>query len=207
MGFELKSKDVFNIDDAGSTRFGGDQAWFTQKWHRNAGCGPTAAANLIWYLSHTRPDIAGLCPSHGQTREDFAALMHMIWGYVTPGNMGVNKTSILSEGVTRYALEKGITLSAETIEIARNKRLRPAWDEVSGFVEKAIVRDVPVAFLNLSNGDLTNLDSWHWVTIVAYDTETLLAEISDEGTSKIIDLCLWYNTTSIGGGFVAIEKA
>ena len=61
------------------------------------------------------------------------------------------------------------------------------------------------AFLNLSNGGLTNLDSWHWIAITAlylHDGEQLLAEVSDSGERKLIDLAFWYGSTRLGGAAV-----
>ena len=48
------------------------------------------------------------------------------------------------------------------------------------FVRLGLDQDCPVAFLNLSNGRLTNLDSWHWVTITG-----LLADSSESTIDSI----------------------
>jgi hypothetical protein len=67
--------------------------------------------------------------------------------------------------------------------------------------------DVPVAFLNLCNGEEKNLDKWHWVTIISIEFDddkcSSAVEILDEGMVKKIDIPLWYRTTTLGGGLVS----
>jgi hypothetical protein len=60
---------------------------------------------------------------------------------------------------------------------------------------------LPGGFSHLSNGHLINLDSWHWVTITALD-DAGMAEISDSGERKQIDLERWYATSLLGGAAV-----
>jgi hypothetical protein len=80
---------------------------------------------------------------------------------------------------------------------------------VYAFLDEALAQDLPVAFLNLCNGDEANLDEWHWVTIVALTPDpyggVLLAEVLDGGTVKRIDLEKWYASTTRDGGFVALS--
>lgn len=78
---------------------------------------------------------------------------------------------------------------------------RPPYEQVEAFVRRALERDCPVAFLNLHNGRVKELDYWHWVTITALEDTT--AVILDSGSALRIDLRLWYETTKRRGGFVA----
>ena len=63
-----------------------------------------------------------------------------------------------------------------------------------------------MAFLNYSNGALPNLDSWHWVPLIALTEgeEVLLCTVLDEGEEKVIDLALWLETTLLGGALVSL---
>jgi len=74
------------------------------------------------------------------------------------------------------------------------------------FLEGGLIKDAPIAFLNLCNGQVKNLDPWHWVTIIsleyAENGKSASIKILDEGLIKKIDLALWYDTTTLGGGFV-----
>ncbi len=118
--------------------------------------------------------------------------------------MGVNEAGMLVDGVTRYAGTRasagggclwhpGLTGSRLPLEQFRD------------FIVAGLSRQTPVAFLNLSNGKLDNLDSWHWVTVTAlfYDPQgQLFAELSDSGEKKRVNLSLWYTTTRLGGAAV-----
>jgi hypothetical protein len=74
------------------------------------------------------------------------------------------------------------------------------------FLEEALSKDSPIAFLNLCNGIEKNLECWHWVTIISLEymenEEQTFVNILDDGQIKKIDLALWYNTTRKNGGFV-----
>jgi hypothetical protein len=90
--------------------------------------------------------------------------------------------------------------------VPEDKSIRPELADLVIFIEEALLKDVPVAFLNLCNGDENNLEPWHWVTIIsldyADDENSVFVNILDGGLIKKIDLSLWYNTTTLGGGFV-----
>ncbi len=93
------------------------------------------------------------------------------------------------------------------LDIPKNRFQRPELSAVSEFLENSLSKDLPVAFLNLDNGDEKRLDSWHWVTVIALDYErdgAAAVKILDEGRIKQIDLALWLQTTSLGGGFVSV---
>ena len=78
--------------------------------------------------------------------------------------------------------------------------------EVLAFIAQGLRQDVPIAFLNLDHGAEQRLESWHWVTIAAVDyseeAQTAQIRICDEGITKKINLKLWLETTTQGGGFV-----
>ncbi|MDL2225624.1 hypothetical protein LJC20_05450, partial [Eubacteriales bacterium OttesenSCG-928-M02] len=170
-----------------------------------AGCGPTVGAHLIWYLSRTRMGYEGLCAFDANTRQGMLKLMQASWGYITPTMHGVNKTSILEQGIKKYARDRGKRVKARVLDIQIGEGKRPSMEEVSAFLVGAIGDDLPVAFLNLSNGKLNNLDNWHWVTLVGFDPRTRMALMYDQGVHKEIDLALWLKSTLLGGGFVAVE--
>ena len=110
------------------------------------------------------------------------------------------------EGVLSFAKTKGLNIQYHVLDMPKNKLNRPNLAEVLNFLDAALSKDTPVAFLNLCNGDEKGLDEWHWVTIISLDhTENgdqIFIDILDEGQIKKINLALWYNTTTKGGGFV-----
>ena len=81
-------------------------------------------------------------------------------------------------------------------------RTYPIVRDVEADIRAALERDRPVAFLNLCNGKVKELDWWHWVTIVALEGSA--ATILDSGREFPIDLERWLATTRKRGGVVTV---
>ncbi len=203
----IANKALWHFAGPEQDSYGGEQAWYTEKWQRKAGCGPTVGANMIWYLARTRPELAPLWPGAGTSRADLLRLMQTTWGYITPTAMGVNKVAILREGLERYGQDRGLALRTRVLEVPPLPCPRPNYETVKSFLVDAIGADRPVAFLNLSNGALTRLDNWHWVTLIAIDPMGSAVTMMDQGRLTEIDLELWLRTTNLGGGFVWADGA
>ncbi len=207
MSHSLTRPEVLTlIGPGGETYRGGDQEWYPDLWQRRAGCGPTTAAALLAYLSQTRPALAPLRPLAGGTRTGFAQYMQALWPYVTPGARGLDKPESLVLGCRSFALSRGCRLDGEILKIPRRREDRPTPAACRDFLLRALDSDCPVAFLNYSNGSLPNLDSWHWVPLIALTEgeEVLLCTVLDEGEEKVIDLALWLETTLLGGALAAV---
>lgn len=188
-------------DEYGRAHYGGNQAWYRAFWQRQAGCGPTVAATLCAYLAKTRPACALLCGHDSSRKAGFLALMSDLWEYVTPG-MGGSSVEIFTEGITRYAASKSIALTCEVLDIPKEKENRPSKERVATFFHKAFAEDLPIAFQNYSNGELKNLESWHWVTLVAYEEGTFFAEMYDQSRRDTLDIPLYLATAARAGKFV-----
>ncbi|HIY32499.1 MAG TPA: hypothetical protein H9833_04540 [Candidatus Evtepia faecavium] len=207
MSHSLTRPEVLTlIGPGGETYRGGDQEWYPDLWQRRAGCGPTTAAALLAYLSQTRPALAPLRPLAGGTRTGFAQYMQALWPYVIPGSRGLDKPESLVLGCRSFALSRGCVLQGEVLKIPRRRENRPTPAACRDFLLRALDNDCPVAFLNYSNGSLPNLDSWHWVPLIALTEgeEVLLCTVLDEGEEKVIDLALWLETTLLGGALAAV---
>ena len=201
----LPNLEVLEIYDKSTLYYGGNQDWFFDRWQQKAGCGPTSCANLICYLAKTRMDCEALCPYDIKEKAGFLQLMEAVWHYVTPGDKGVNTTDIFVDGVLGYGADKGVPLISKAITVAPINSGARTSSDIFQFVFQALDCKLPVAFLNLSNGTLHNLDSWHWVTIVALRGDCAL--IYDQSKAKWINLRQWLSTSIKGGGFVTVEKA
>lgn len=185
--------------------FGGDQAWYTEEWWQQAGCGPTCAANLTAYLALTRPHLRALYSGSGMDRDGFTRHMEEIYPYVQPGPMGLNRVERFTEGVTAFAADRGVALRPHVFAVAGNRdRNRPPVSALADFVREGLAADCPIGFLNLSHGRVKNLQSWHWVSLASADIEAdaLTAYASDEGVRRAFDLKLWYLSTRMRGGLV-----
>ena len=186
----------------GTAATGGSQEWYPTRSQRASGCGPTAASNIIWYMTLSRAAPQTLCDTGNGEKERFVELMREMFGYVKPGMGGVNTSAIFADGVVRYASARGETLTPHKLEIPRARRKRPDIASVGDFILAGLQNDSPVAFLNLSNGKLAKPDSWHWVTIIKYDPDSASAGIIDQGSEHDVPLKTWLDTTLLGGALV-----
>lgn len=195
----IKNPEFYEIiDEITNMKYHGcNQEWYKKPWQRMAGCGPTVATNILLY-SYKKPQT-----KKGESLE----IMEEMWEHVTPTLKGVNTTNIFYKGLVSYAKLKNKFLNYDAIDVPQKKEIRPTFNHVVKFITFSLEKDVPVAFLNLCNGEEKCLDKWHWVTLISleYDENlnTAVIEILDEGIVKTIDLYLWYNTTNLGGGFVS----
>jgi hypothetical protein len=200
MTVSLRDLSLLTFD---SGAVGGDQEWYSDPWQKRAGCGPVAASNIIWYL--TRSQCHGLCPISEGNREEFIELMKVMFDCVTPTMRGVHSGQLFVTGMKKYMKTSPFCMDAHILKIPRSRTQRPAWEHCADFVRSSIELDNPVAFLNLSSGDIEVLDSWHWVTILEIDPATGHVTISDQSKSNDIDLSLWLRSTQLGGAFVSLN--
>ena len=185
----------------GAVTHGADQDWFPGLWQRRAGCGPTAAALICAYLAQTRPALAPLYPEAAMERGPFTAHMERVWQFVTPSSHGLHRPEWMARGMAAYAASRGAALSPALLDFPGAATKRPPWEAVEAFVARSLELDCPVAFLNLHNGVVKALDSWHWVTLTALEDGR--ADLLDSGEKLTVDLRLWYQTTRRRGGFVS----
>lgn len=200
----LRSPEVLHFNNGTELLYGPNQEWFGDVWQQRAGCGPTACSAALWYLGKTRPRCRGLFDDSWLERDGMIRLMEQIWTFVTPGPLGVNRASILENGAINYGVERGVSLYCDVMEVPLFGR-RPGMAQVSDFMDKSIGNDLPVAFLNLSNGNQSRLESWHWVLLTQYNSADKKAVMYDQSNRVQIDLASWLRTTLLGGAFVSIH--
>jgi hypothetical protein len=144
-------------------------------------------------------------------KEEALLMMQELWRLVTPGIMGVHLLSQFTKGVEAFLPKVPYALKEQTLKIAKAKGERPSLANVVDFLVSSFEADSPVAFLNLSKGALPNLDEWHWVTLVGVEQqgegERVYATLYDASLTWKIDLGLWLETTTRGGGFVCYLPA
>jgi hypothetical protein len=192
----------------GSTSFGISQDWLPSRWMRRAGCGPCTASGIFFYLSRKDPALEPLCPfadpeAQTLTREQSVCLVSAVWKHLTPGNKGVNTVQMFLSGAMGYAHQSGVALTPMDMHIPGIASRYSPISEYVDFIQQGLEDDCPVAFLNLSNGAETNLDGWHWVTVVSLrrdpgDAKVLL-EIADDTKKKTVDFKKWFGSTFLGG--------
>lgn len=180
---------------------GSNQEWFSTERQRLTGCGPSVAANILFYLGRKRAE--NCC---GKSKDDLLRMMEEVWQYVTPLKNGIPSTALFREKLEYYASVQNEQFDYFILDVPTEVKRRPGVREVVEFMIRGLRKDTPIAFLNLDNGAENILEAWHWVTIVAihYTESQDIAwiDICDEGMKKQIDLSLWLETTVQGGGFV-----
>ena len=180
--------------------YGCSQKWYSTPWQRKAGCGPSVASNIVHYLENKQTNSQQVF-----SKEACSSLMEEAWSYFSPKVGGISTTNMFCEAFLLYAKSKRLKVQFRVLDVPQDKCSRPKLAEVLDFLEEALEKDAPVAFLNLCNGAVKNLERWHWVTIVSLnrsdDGKSAFLDILDGGAIKKIDLLLWYNTTNLGGGF------
>jgi len=200
-------EEVFQISKyTGEPVIGYNQEWYPTQWQRTSGCGPTSACNIMSYMLYGTCRRSQAVP---ETRDACIQAMEQAWMHVTPGEEGMPSTRMYRDGFINYAKDLCIEVEAHVLDVPDELSQRPSFETVHSFVVQGLLIDAPVAFLNLCNGDVCNLDRWHWVTIVAlsYDEESGrdIVIVLDEGHVREIDLKLWSDTTLRGGGFVYFD--
>ncbi len=199
----LLHPEFLTICDPGGLNYsGGSQLWYGDEGRRMSGCAPTAAANIIWYLQKLHTSLRLHNFADKNDRQAFVSLQEEMFTFITPGFGGVHSSEMFSRGITQYANAHGFSLNISTLEITKNTSLGCNPVQVRDFLLCALRADVPVAFLNLSNGSVKALYSWHWVTLVELETETMTAAISDQGRIFRINLGEWLQTSLLGGAFL-----
>lgn len=203
----IRQPRLLQFTDGPVLSHGPDQEWYPRTWQRQAGCGPTVCAAQLWYLARTRAACAPLFGPEENTRACVLPLMEQLWEYITPGNMGVNKTEIFSDGALRFGADRGVPLRQTTLSVPHGPLGRPSAGRLYEFLRGSFARDLPVAFLNLSNGAVHQLHGWHWVALTGVKRSPLTVIMLDDGKESHIDLGLWLKTTVLGGGFITLAPA
>jgi hypothetical protein len=198
----LRTLDHFSLAVNNQTVCGCNQDWYPTIWQRKAGCGPTTASNLLIY--HLR---AGHLPMTRplRSKEDGLYLMETVWRHVTPTAMGVHTPEHFEKGLQSFLGANNLSAQTRSLPVHHRPSQRPPFAAVVAFIRSGLALDGPVAFLNLHNGTVHQLDPWHWVTITAINERNEAAveiEICDNLNRFTMDLREWYETTSRGGGFV-----
>lgn len=184
----------------GRKTLGCDQEWYALLWRRRAGCGPATAANLLTYLHRAGrlalPD--GMGPEHP------LALLDFCWDHITPTMRGLNTTRLFREGMDGLLARIGSPLRCRVLDVPAQAGARPGAAQAAAFSAQGLAAGCPVAFLNLSNGDVAELDEWHWVTVLGLDDAQgfVKLDILDNTHRLRIGLDRWLATTARGGGFV-----
>lgn len=203
---EIKHPEWLQIEENHPKRYGYNQDWYGTSFQRTRGCGPTTAAMLLLYLNIREGEPLSY-KSHSIST--IKVIMEDVWNFVTPGwLLGLNSTGKFCTGIEVFARNYRLNWKWRKLSITAFQLKRPSLAQVVQFLEEGIASDCPIAFLNLHKGQVTTLESWHWIVLVSlsYDIaqNRYMATCYDSGYLVTFDVGLWLKTTRLGGGFVYI---
>lgn len=161
---------------------GGNQDWFQEKWHRQAGCASTSGANLAAYYAASSPLLRGLYPGSAEkfSLPEFLQAMNNMYGYMRPGFLGYPFAGKFAHKFVRYARDRGVMAAAEVYNRPRS------WQDSLRFVQRHIDSGSPVALLILwHRSPALQSINWHWMTIFGYTQ----CEAGGEGARVILSNC------------------
>jgi len=189
MKYQLSKQqlDKITFEFDGQQYFGVLQHWYPLFWQRLSGCGPCCATNLLACIDKNTNLI---------TKDDCIQTMRAMWKFVTPGLRGLNKAEKFAKGSNAFFEAYNLPFFCDYI-ICQPKD-KTSLDKTLDFIKKSLQNDQPVAFLNLSNGDIPQLERWHWVTIVSLDQSDgdNVVTIFDSDLKFDMSLNLWSKTAT-----------
>lgn len=210
MIYALQNPDFLKITDKNDAFYGGAQAWFSDKFSVSGGCGVVSAANILAYLAASDEKYAQLYPRNSLSKQDFAAFMEELCGFVKIRNffgqpLGVWGKKRFEKGVLLYAKSRGVSLSA--VRFRRKKTL----ENTAEFIKTALAENLPVAILIGFNPRLKSVRcvypsgsafsgsfEKHWVTIT---------ELSENGGKFTVKVSSWGAAAEIDlADFIGGEK-
>jgi hypothetical protein len=152
-----------HVYDSETLYYGGNQYWFTKRFHKLSGCGPVAAANITAYLSQAFPDKYNTLYPYSSifNKKDFEVHMAQIRKYVKPGFFGLTSVNQFSDNILAFSKERGVSLVPHILE-DDTASIKDAID----FISEALGQRLPVAILVLKHKvkDFKEY-AWHWMTI------------------------------------------
>ena len=146
---ELLHMEYLQVTDSDSCEIfcGSDQEWYRTERQRLTGCGPSVAANILFYIK--QKEEAGCCE---KDKADLLLLMEEAWESVTPEKDGIPSTALFLEKLERYAKLHGRKFQYSVLDVPSRKPGHPSLFTVTEFIRKGLQADVPIAFLNLDHG-------------------------------------------------------
>jgi hypothetical protein len=152
----LSHIDYLQVTDSNSSEIfcGSDQEWFPTERQRLTGCGPSAAANILFYID--RKDNSGCC---GRNRTDLLSFMEEAWQSVTPGKDGIPSTAIFLEKVEQYAKLHGKTFHYFVLNIPTQQSERPSLSTVTEFIRQGLRSFPKLKIPHQSHADFCSTDT------------------------------------------------
>lgn len=181
--------------------YGGNQAWFDDKFDQNRGCGTVAASNITAHMADYVSGCSRLYGYRSLSRSNFEKHMNEMLEYVKPTIAGVPTLRYFARGVERFADDKNVDIKAYWSDE------KPSFRNLSDYIKDGLRADSPVAYLQYYNREVPRLN-WHWVTITKYFRNSVGGDshiaVSTWGDRESFSLDAIYDN-NLGGGVIYFE--
>lgn len=187
------------------TFYGGDQEWYADSTKISRGCGPTAAANITYYLANKdNSEYGELYPYSSIDLDDFLSHMNTLYDLIKPGLLGTTSLMDWTSKVEDYATSKGVTLNGVVTGDPTT------LDNAATYIKNGLLVDSPVATLNLQPPYTGYGYAWHWMTITKYfrdEVDNRWIAVSSWGDRYSINYRTHYDAMAnwLGGGLMYFD--
>lgn len=141
------------LEDTKQIGYGGDQAWFKDKWAIKAGCASVCATNVLLYYVEDKREFE---------KDEYVKCMEDMFTIMEPKHRGFPYAYLYAR-----RLKKVLDLHNYHLQyrIVRN----PYPDDALALVKKSVHEKHPISLLILTHRRRKVRDDlWHWVTIFGY---------------------------------------
>ena len=186
--------------DEGKICFGGKEEWLDRIGRGNLRGGAITAAELLSYLAATRSTLHDFYPPLTQrSQQEFMGMVNEVIDFFVPSRDRQLSLAAFVEGVTAFANHSGHHLEVTALDIPDDVTKRPSADRCLGFIDDAMEKDAPVAFLRRTvDGDGSVNCQWRLI-VERMGNYVVLA---DNGLQGKLEFRLWYDTARLGGALV-----
>lgn len=194
------------------TYYGGDQAWFNDD-RSTTGCGPVAAANIMYYLSLSSSKYENLYPYSSASKALFTIFMGTMYKQINPSSwFGEASYSSFADDTVKWAKGRNVNLTVHKAMITFDGKI-----PITNGIKDGLRKDKPVAIVNLNkwyHDETANADvGWHWVTVTKYyqsSSDKRWIAVSTWGKRLSLNWDAYYQSMadplpSLGGGYVWFE--
>lgn len=155
-----------------SFSYGGNQDWLQEldgnNSRSNDACGPTAAANILVYISKAKSSYSPLYPNGNLTKSNFTLFLSDLYdNYMSTSDLGMRDYTIWATDVQNYASSCSKSLTYRSLP------LTSGIATCKNFIKTGLNQNSPIAALNEHLYQCGNIETFenHWVTITEYFEE------------------------------------
>lgn len=190
-----------NFVNINGTFYGCNQEW-TQDYKAN-GCGPAAAANVLYYMSDQKSSCSSLYPYSTISKTNFTNYLEDVCDYLDPSMIGMMSYSQWATKVKSFANTKGVSLSYKSYPFSYSQ------ENCEQFIFNGLRANSPVATLNARLGSSrVSIDglNYHWITVTKFNSTSAGSQITfstwGERESFNFDTYYAYASTATNSGLV-----